>query len=300
MNERKFVILVDSIAALGKKAREQFGVDDICPMTVSIDGKDVVASPDYDQGYSLHEYFDIMRNGKRVFTSQVPIPTFQEKFGEYVAKGNDILYIACSGKLSKSVEAGEKVAQDIMKEHPEARIVCFDGMNSNFAIADMARKAAAMRKEGKTLDEVVDFLKKNVNRWNQFGTVETLTYLKQAGRVKASKAFFGNIFAVKPILISDAVGNNYAARNVKGRKNSIIEIAKSAVEACDDIEHSTIYISHADDEKAAEMVKEEILKLAKPAEIYVGPIDPIVGASTGPGTLITYCFGKEVTLVSNE
>ena len=46
------------------------------------------------------------------------------------------------------------------------------------------------------------------------------------------------------------------------------------------------------------LVKEEILKLAKPAEIYVGPIDPIVGASTGPGTLITYCFGKEVTLVS--
>lgn len=300
MANRNYVILVDSIAALGKKAREQFGVDDICPMTVSIDEKDVVASPDYDQGYNLHEYFDIMRHGKRVFTSQVPTPTFEEKFNEYVGKGFDILYIACSGRLSKSVEAGQKVAENIMKEHPEAKIVCFDGRNSNFAIADMARKAASLRKEGKTLDEVVEFLEKNVNRWNQFGTVETLTYLKQAGRVKASKAFFGNIFAVKPILISDALGNNVAVKNVKGRKNSIVEIAKLAVEACDDVEHSTIYISHADDEKAAELVKEEILRLCKPGEIYVGPIDPIVGASTGPGTLITYCFGKEVTFKEGE
>ena len=300
MADRKFVILVDSIAALGKKAREAFGVDDICPMTVSIDDKEIVASPDYDQGYSLHEYFDIMRNGKRVFTSQVPIPTFEEKFNEYVGKGFDILYIACSGKLSKSVEAGQKVAERIMKENPDARIVCFDGRNSNFAIADMARTASKMRAEGKSLAEVVEFLSKNVNKWNQFGTVETLTYLKQAGRVKASKAFFGNLFQVKPILISDTEGNNLAVKSVKGRKNSLLEIARMGVEAAIDPNTAIFYISHADDEKAAEFVKAEILRLCTPKEINISPIDPIVGASTGPGTTIVYVFGKEVTATSNE
>ena len=34
---------------------------------------------------------------------------------------------------------------------------------------------------------------------NQFGTVGSLEYLRRAGRVKASKAFFGNLFGVKPI-----------------------------------------------------------------------------------------------------
>lgn len=297
MANRKFVIVVDSIAALGQKAREAWHIDDIAPMTVSIGEQDIVASPDYDQGYSLHEYFDYMRGGKRIFTSQVPVPTFEAVFNKWVDAGCDILYIGCSLRLSKSVEAAEKVAEHILEKHPEAKIVCFDGRNSNFAIADMARRAAAMRDEGKTLEEVHQYLLENRNKWNQFGTVETLTYLKQAGRVKASKAFFGNLFAIKPILISDALGNNVAIKNCKGRKNALLEIARMGVEAAEDIEHSTIYISHADDEKAAELVKNEILRLAKPGEIYVGPIDPIVGASTGPGTVIVYCFGEEVTMV---
>ena len=297
MNNHSFVIIVDTIAALGKAAREQFGIDDICPMTVSIDDKDIVASPDYDQGYSLHEYFDLMRHGKRVFTSQVPLLTFEEVFTKYVKEGKDILYIGCSLRLSKSVEAGQHVAKKIMEENPGRKIVCFDSKISNLGTADMARKAATLREEGKSMDEVVAYLEKNVNKWNQFGTVETLTYLKQAGRVKASKAFFGNIFSIKPILISDALGNNYAIKNAKGRKNALLEIARMGVEAAEDIEHSCIYISHADDEKAAEFVKAEILRLCKPGEVYIGPIDPIVGASTGPGTVIVYCFGKEVTIV---
>ena len=294
MANRKFVIIVDSIAALGKKAREQFGVDDICPMTVSIDDKDVIASPDYDQGYSLHEYFDIMRHGKRVFTSQVPVPTFEEKFGEYVNKGCDILYIACSGRLSKSVEAGQKVAEKIMKEHPEAKIVCFDGLNSNFAIADMARKSAAMRAEGKTLDEVVDFLKKNVNRWNQFGTVETLTYLKQAGRVKASKAFFGNIFGVKPIFISDRKGNNFTINKVKGTKASLNELFEGVKNAMIPGETTEVFIGQGMAQDRAESLKkrfEEELNI-KATVLWIGPI---VGTTCGPGVIATFCRGKEVT-----
>ena len=300
MSDRKFVIIVDSIAALGKAEREAYGVDDICPMTVSIDDQDVIASPDYDQGYSCHDYFEIMRQGKRIFTSQVPVPTFEDRFNHYVEKGCDILYIGCSLRLSKSVEAGQKVAENILKKHPEAKIICFDARNSNKAVGDMARTAARLRGEGKTLEEVHEYLLANRNRWNQFGAVETLTYLRQAGRVKTSKAFFGNLFSIKPILISDTEGNNYAIKNCKGRKNSLLEIARMSVEAVEDPKEAIFYISHADDEAAAELVKVEILRLCKPKEINVGPFDPIVGASTGPGTVAVYVFGKEVTFTSPE
>jgi hypothetical protein len=35
-------------------------------------------------------------------------------------------------------------------------------------------------------------------------------------------------------------------------------------------------------------------------EVKIGTIGPIVGASVGPGTIIAFCFGKEVTIEGKE
>ena len=44
----------------------------------------------------------------------------------------------------------------------------------------------------------------------------------------------------------------------------------------------------------------EILALAPFKNVVFGYIGPIVGASVGPGTIIAYTFGKEVTIEGNE
>ena len=53
-------------------------------------------------------------------------------------------------------------------------------------------------------------------------------------------------------------------------------------------------------EAGAKKSKEEILKLAEFKNIHIGVIGPIVGASVGPGTVIGFCFGTEVTIEGNE
>ncbi len=289
----KFKIFIDSTGDLPKELRDKYDID-YCPMTVQVDGKDVLASLDYDQGYSLKEFYDVMREGRRIFTSQVPAPTFVAKFTEALEAGLDILYIACSDKLSASVLTGEKVAEDLRVKYPERKIVVFDSLIACLGQGLMAVYASNLRKEGKSLDEVHAWLNENKNKFNQFATVATLSYLKQAGRVSATSAFFGNIFGVKPILISDAIGQNFAIEKVKGTKASLLYIAKGIVEAADGLEGKEIYIGHADDLAAAEFVRAEILRLAPDAKTYIGPIGPIVGASTGPGTVACYVFGKEV------
>ncbi len=290
MSERKFAILIDSTGDLGKELRTKWDID-YCPMNISINDKEIVASLDYDQGYSAHDIYETIRGGTRVFTTMVPATVFQDKFTYYVEKGMDVLYIACSSGLSGSVNVGAKVAEGILAEHPEAKIVCFDALISGYAQGDMGITASKLRAEGKTLDEVVAYLTENRLRWNQFGAVETLTYLKQAGRVSASSAFFGNLFGVKPILVSDSTGHNVAVRKVKGWKAVLTEIAKEGVKACQDTAQYPIYIGQADNEAGAEFCKQEILKLAPNATVIVGPIGPIIGASTGPGTVAVYTFG---------
>ncbi|MCR5490703.1 MAG: DegV family protein [Bacilli bacterium] len=293
---KTFEIFIDSTGELNRELRAKYDVD-YCPMGIAVgDAEEVPASLDYDAGYSLKDYYDALRAGKRLFTSQVKDHVFEEKFTAALEKGLDVLYISCSSALSASVKAAEKVAEGLMAKFPGRKIVCFDSLIACYGQADMAIRASKMREEGKSLDEIVSWLTENRLRFNQFCTVETLSYLKAAGRVKATAAFFGNLMGVKPIIISDVKGNNNAFKKVKGRKASIAEIVNLAKEAADDIEHQTVYIGHADDLATAEYVKAELLKVCNPGEIFIGAFGPIIGATTGPGTVVIYVFGKEVTI----
>jgi fatty acid-binding protein DegV len=106
----------------------------------------------------------------------------------------------------------------------------------------MALDCHEMKKQGKTLEEVAAYLEENKLCYHQIATVETLDYLKKAGRVKAAAAFFGNIFGVKPMIISDAIGQNYAIKKMKGRRNSLVEIVNMAKENLTNLEEQTIYV----------------------------------------------------------
>ena len=163
----------------------------------------------------------------------------------------------------------------------------------------MALDAASMKKEGKTIQEVASYLEENKLCYNQVATVETLDYLKKAGRVKASAAFFGNIFGVKPMIISDAIGQNFAIKKVKGRKNSLIELVNMLKEVIVEPENQTIYVVHADCLNDANFVKDLIIKEVNPKAVSVEFMGPIIGVSTGPGTIGVYAKGKKVTVVGN-
>ena len=297
---KPFDIYIDSCGEMPRDWREKYGVGTI-EMMLNIDNKgDIKEFPaliDYDGEYDFKAFYDIQRNGTRIRTAAVPQKSFEDAFRASLEKGHEVLYLACSSGLSLSYDLSVKVAGTFAEEFPDLRIRCIDTLISGFPIADMAIKSREMEKEEKDLDEIVSYLESVKLKYNQFATVETLTYLKNAGRVTASSAFFGNLFHVKPIIISDAKGHNVATVKEKGRKASLAKCAQLAVETAEDIENQTIYISHGDDEEAAKFVKETVLSLAKPKDIVIGKIGPIIGASSGPGVLCVYCFGKEVTYV---
>ena len=76
-------------------------------------------------------------------------------------------------------------------------------------------------------------------------------------------------------------------------------IAQHLVEAADG-KYETLYISHADNLKLAEQLRDEVLKLASFENVMISTIAPIVGASVGPGTIIGFTYGTEVMIEGNE
>lgn len=293
-----YAILVDSTADLTKELRTAYDID-YCAMTVTIDGKDVVASLDYDQGYSLKDFANYMRKGNRIYTAQVTQEEFRNKFTKYLEQGQDVIYLSCSGKLSKSVDFGILVAKELGEKYPDRKIIVVDSCISCIGQGALAIMASELRKEGKTVEETASWLEENKLKMNQFATVETLTWLKKAGRVSTGAAFFGNMIGIKPIIISDTLGHNFSMKKVKGSKASFAEIAKLTVEAVEDVKNP-IYVADFDNEEGANAIISGIKAALPEATIVRVPFGPIIGASCGPAVVGAFTFGKKVEITSGD
>ena len=295
---KKFQVFTDSTADLVKADREAVGLEYV-RMSFTIDGKEYPADLDWSD-LSPAQYYGMMRAGKVSKTSLVTMEEFDKRFAPVLEKGEDILYIACSSKLSGSVNNARLAAEELLENYPERRIVAFDSLRSNYAEGMMALRAAKMASEGKTLDETVAALEEDKLCYQVHATVGSLEWLKKAGRVKASTAFFGNLFGVKPIILSDAKGNNYGYKKVKGRKTSLDELVSVVATRIKDKENAVVYVEHADCEADANYVAENIRAKVAPKEVKISSVGPIIGATVGPDTITVNFYGEKVTIAGEE
>ena len=297
----KFVIFIDSTGDLTSEQRKNHNIEFV-RMLVNWTDKDKNFHETYTDldwsEMSPTQYYNLMRDGAVIMTSQVTEQEFDLKFVPHLEKGEDILYICCSSALSASGALGARLYNEkYSKSYPNCKIIVVDALNSGMGQGLMALDAAALRDQGKSLEEVAEYVEKNRLAYNQTATVEDLNTLAKHGRVKASTAFFGNIFGVKPIIISDAKGNNFAVEKAKGRRNALLRIAAVAAERATDKENSPIYVSEADAKPEDIELLVSQLKLAGFKNIVPQKLGPILSASCGPATISLFYKGKEETRV---
>lgn len=288
----KFQIFTDSCSDLTTSMRKKYGIE-YFRMNIVLDGEEKPADLDWKE-YTYEEFYGWMYAGRKIKTTQVPITEFVNRSREYLQKGIDILYISCSGKLSGSINMFELAKEQLLEEFPNAKMFGVDSMCATGAEGLLSIQASLLQKEGKTLEEVVQWLEDNRLKFTFWATVDDLKYLKNAGRIKGGKAFFGNMFGVKPILISDALGNNLAIKNVRGTKASLDELIVGAKEHINE-NTKVIFVGQGKAEGSAAKLKERVgAELGLPVEEF--PIGPIIGTSCGPGVVCLCWFGDEITI----
>ena len=296
----KIAIISDSSCNLNSKLKQEFGVDYIVPMHFILDGKMYDASGDWEV-MSAKEYYDNMRNGKILKSSLIKQNEYEKVFKDFLDKGYDILSISCTSALSASVKESYK-AKDALKDlYPDQKIECVDSANCTFSLAMILKEAAKMRDAGTPIEQIVDWIDENKLYFNEAGTVDKLTYLRLAGRVSASAAFFGGMLGVKPIVVYDLEGHNVAVQKVKGRRKSLETLAdyikKYAIVGI----YNTIYIAHADCLEDAKLLAQMIQdKFAQKLEFVYDYVESGVGSSVGPGTLILGFYGNKAIRMLNK
>ena len=293
----QFVIITDTSCDLNKKFRKENNIDYVKMMFSWTDKEgelhEIAADLDWET-ISAREFYDIIRSGIRIFTSQVTMQQYLEMVEPHFEKGEDVLYLACSSGLSASLKTAEMLYDTELKEkYPDRRLVVVDTLRAGMAQGLIVMRAVELQKEGKSIDEIKAVIETERLQYKEIGIPETLSYLKRAGRVSAGAAFFGNMVKLKPILMFDDKGMNVAKEKAIGRKKAYARMAEIIRDDIVDPENQEIYLMNADCEpEDVEAFKNIILARVNVKNIIVEPLGPVIGASSGPGTIIVNYKGK--------
>ena len=292
----KYQIFTDSSSDLSTELRKANDIDYL-HFGLTVDGKEYLADLDW-QEYSIEEFYGWLSAGKKCKTSLVSMAEVLKKVRPLFEKGIDVIFICCSSKLTGSLQVFNLAKEELLAEFPERKMIGIDALISSLGLGVLTLDAAKKRDEGLSIEELADWVESNKKYYNMFATVDTLSYLRASGRITGAKAFFGNIMGVKPIFISDKLGNNYTIGKVKGTKASIDEIIRLVKEAFVPGETDKILVGHGMCRDRAEKIKAGLEELGVP--IIITDIGPIVGTSCGPGVLAAFLRGKEPTRYEGE
>lgn len=289
---KPFAIITDSSCNLTSAQAKEYGIDAIVPMHFYLNDKEYDANGDWTS-IGAKEYYDAIRGGARLRSSQITSQEYEAAFRPFLDEGRDILSLSCTAALSASVRESVVAKERLQKEFPNAVIKCIDSRNCMYSLAMMLIEIAKMRAAGSTIDEVETWFEAENQNFNEVGTVDKLTYLRNAGRVSASAAFFGGVFSVKPIVVYDEEGHNVAVEKVRGRQGSLDRVAEYIQKYANVKKNRNVCIAHADCEEDAKLLGEKVKALFPDDELlfHYGYVEPGVGSAVGPGTLIVGFYG---------
>lgn len=286
---RDYIIVTEADCELPWEYAEQEGLP-VFEMPFTLEGVEY----NYDLGkeVKIPDFFEKLASGSNVTTSCRSPLEVKEFFQKYLDEGKDVLYIGLSNELSMHFRNCETARSELLLEYPDARIELVDTLSISLGEAQLIVQAIEMKKQGATLDEVKDWVVKNIQNSLVFFVVDDLNYLKRGGRLSGASAFFGTVLDIKPILHTTTDGKLEPFEKVKGKKKALRRLAELVQQRSTDIENSTVYITAAD-EAEAKFMKKLIQEAAHPKDTVIWAIGPVIGGHVGPGTIGISFFGNE-------
>ena len=261
-------------------------------MPYMLDGKEYF--DDLGRAGKQKEYFANMRAGASPVTSLLPTAAYLEYFEPCFKDGKDILFVAFSSQLSSTINNIYAAREELLAKYPERKMIVVDTLSISAPQTILILRAHKLYREGKSMEEVAEWLENNKFRAQAWLTVDDLTYLRRGGRISGVAATVGTMLDLKPIIVENRAGKLVSTDKVQGRKRALRLLADKAAEFIDDPANADMIIMQADAQEDAArleaLVRERVPDIGNIETVFVGPV---IGAHCGPGTVAVCFFGKE-------
>lgn len=264
--------------------------------TYVVDGREY----DDDMGRdpeALPRFYGFLKEGKLPQTSQINVAAYTEFFEKLLDKGGDVLHIAFTSGQSGSVHNAFLAAEELKDRYPGQRLVVIDSLCSSSGYGLLVDYAADMRDEGKTLDEVAQWVLDNRNKVHHQFFSSDMTQFRRTGRVSGAAAAVATVLNICPIMRLDDKGAIKAYSKVRGKKKAV-ETTVDTMEQCArngrDYD-GKCFVCHSqcpeDARLLIEAVEERFPKLK--GKIRLCDIGTIIGSHAGQGTVAVFFMGDE-------
>ncbi|HEY8444634.1 MAG TPA: DegV family protein [Bacilli bacterium] len=287
----KFQLLTDSCVDLPSGFVEELDVK-VIPLSFSIQDKEYLNYLD-ERESSNQQFYQLLRERVISKTTQINEYRFIEFFEPFLQEGYDILYIGFSSALSGTYNSSVQAANELQTKYPNQKIITIDSLAASMGQGLLVTYAARLKKEGKSLEEIVKWVEDNKRKICHLFTVGDLNYLRRGGRLSYSKALLGTILRVKPLLHVSNEGKLVQTGMKRGRMSALDAMISRLVETIENPEGQTIFISHGDCLDDAEYVKEQIKAKLPVGEIMIHYIGPVIGSHSGLDTLAIFYYGND-------
>ena len=243
------------------------------------------------------ELFRRMLDGEDTKTSQVTVGEYIGFFEPILKEGKDILHIAFSSGLSGSYNSARLAVEELAPQYPDRKIYVVDSLAASTGHGLVVDKAADMRDEGKSIDEVRDWIEANKNRAHHWFFSTDLTFYIRGGRVSKTAGAIGTLLGICPLLNVNDEGKLIPREKIRGKKKVISRIVEMMeIHAENGLDYSgKVFISNSDcyeDARAvADLIESKFKKISGKVQIY--SIGATIGSHTGPGTVALFFWGDE-------
>ena len=289
---RDYVIMTDSCCDLSaaEVAESQLIV---VPLTFTMDGKTYRDTPEHED-MSLAEFYRNIRKGKECTTAAVSVGAFLDVMREVLRSGRDVLCVSFSSALSTTYQSACIAAEELRQEFPDGRIIVIDSLAASRGQGMLVWYAAKKKAEGKSIDEVADWVREMAPHQDHWFTVYDLNHLRRGGRLNATSAIVGTVLAIKPILHTDAEGKLTPVSKARGMRAALDGLVKKMDElGTRPLSEQTVFICHADAQDSVDYVVSLLKERFGVTDVRANFIGPVIGSHTGAGTLGLFFFGSE-------
>lgn len=280
MEYKNFVITADTTCDLPQRVVEELELR-LLSVCCTIGGEDFTSG----DPQVLKRFFDRLRAGEMAATSQATPQQAQELFEPILKEGKQILHISFSSGLSGTAGSVQIAAGILNELYGEDSVIVVDSLCASVGEALLIQRAFAMKEEGKSREEIRQWLEQNKNQVVHLILVDDLDHLYRGGRINKATAVVGGALGIKPLLHMDLEGklNTYAKE--RGRRKALQSMAQEMAKRTVGYQNPIAYICHGDCEEDANLLADLVHQKTGVGQVMVTSIGATIGAHTGPGVI---------------
>lgn len=291
-----YIISCCSTADLTEEHFDKRRISYIC-FHFELDGREY--SDDLGKSIPFDEFYQAMQAGADTKTSQVNSEEFEEYFESFLKEGKDILHVCLSSGISGTINSASIAAESLMERYPDRKIYIADSLGASSGYGLIMDRLADLRDEGKSLEELYDWLNNRRLHMHHWFFSTDLTFYIKGGRISKAAGALGGLLNICPLLNMDKLGKLIPRYKIRTKKKVIRAIVDRMEDFAEDgLGYSgKCYISQSacleDAKEVAALVEERFPNLN--GKVEINNIGTTIGSHTGPGTVALFFWGAERT-----